>query len=133
MKHKHLRVIILFGTVVMAGLLLVQIYWFKKAFDVADKQFDHSVQVALIRVADSVSSNAQVKKLSSNFFFVSTESRLNNQALDTLLKIEFLKRSLVLDYELGIYNALDDTLVYGQYVEATKKVLLQQGLLTGTG
>lgn len=123
MKNKHLGRIILFGTVVLACLLILQVYWFKKAFDVTEKQFDHSVQVALKKVADSVSRDSDVKKLSSNFFFVATESELNAHDLDNLLKEEFLIRSLKIDYELGVYNADDDTLVYGNYVQATTKPL----------
>lgn len=126
MKNRHLRFVILLGAVVLTGLFVVQVYWFKKAFDVAEKQFDHTVQVALMRVADSVSATAEVKKLSSNFFFVATESKLNSAALENLLKKEMFKRSLSLDYELGIYNADDDTLVYGQYVEATRKQLIEK-------
>lgn len=129
MKHKHLRITILFGTVILTGLFLVQLYWFRKAFDVAEKEFDHSIQVALMKVADSVSQKAEVRKLSSNFFFVATESPLNNQVVDTLLQLELLKRSLALEYELGIYNADDDTLVYGQYIESTKKHRLESELL----
>jgi two-component system phosphate regulon sensor histidine kinase PhoR len=126
MKNKHLRGLILLGTFVLTGLFLVQAYWFRKAFDVEEKQFDHSVQVALRKVADSVSAQAEVKKLSSNFFFVATESALDDESIDGLLKIELLKRDLQLDYELGIYYADDDTLVYGQYVEATKKHFIEK-------
>jgi two-component system phosphate regulon sensor histidine kinase PhoR len=128
MNNKNLRSIIVFGTVVLAGLFIVQVYWFKKAFDVEERQFDHSIQIALLKVADSVSANAEVKKLSSNFYFVATESALDDNAVDSLLKKELLKRNLELDYELGIYNADDDTLVYGQYVEATKKHRLEQDI-----
>src|SRR5688500_213624 len=117
MKNKHLRQLIVLGTLVLTGLFVVQIYWFRKAFNAVDQQFDHSVQIALMRVADSVSRHAEVKKLSSNFYFVATESELNNENVDTLLKTELSKRNLVLDYELGIYDAEDDTLVYGHYVE----------------
>lgn len=126
MKNKHLRSLILFGTLVIAGLFVVQAYWFRKAFDVEEKALDHSVQVALLKVADSVSATAEVRKISSNFFFVATETQLDGKALDTLLQRELLKRNLQLDYELGIYNADDDTLVYGQYVEATKKHRMEQ-------
>lgn len=125
MKNKHLQGVILLGTFVLTCLLILQVYWFKKAFDVTEKQFDHSVQVALKKVADSVSRDSEVKKLSSNFFFVATEKELNDQDLDSLLKEEFLMRSLDIDYELGIYNADDDTLVYGNYVKATKKPVPQ--------
>ena len=84
-----------------------------------------------MKVADSISTNAEIKKLSSNFFFVATESKLNNKALDSLLKKEFLIRSLDVDYELGVYNADDDTLVYGNYVEATKKQLIDKEIYDG--
>ena len=132
MKTRHLRLLILFGSFVLTGLFLIQLHWFRKAFNVEEQQFDHSVQVALMRVADSVSSKAEVKKLSSAFYLVSTESFLDNKKIDNLLKLELLKRNLLLEYELGVYNAHDDTLVYGQYVEGTMRYLLEPGSLTKT-
>jgi two-component system phosphate regulon sensor histidine kinase PhoR len=120
MKNIQLRKIILSGTVLLCCLMIVQIYWFSRAFDVAEKQFDHSVRVALKKVADSVSRDAAVKKMSSNFFFAKTESNLDAQALDSLIEREFALRNLNLKYELGVYDAYDDTLVYGSYVEGTK-------------
>jgi two-component system, OmpR family, phosphate regulon sensor histidine kinase PhoR len=121
MKNIHLAKVILFGTVVLVCLMIVQLYWFSRAFDVAEKQFDHSVQIALKKVADAVSDEAEVRKLSSNFFFVATGSELNSKELDGLLEQEFTIRSLNVDYELGVYNAEDDTLVYGKYVDASGK------------
>ena len=124
MKSKHLRRIIVLGTFLLVCLLSVQIYWFNRAFDVAEKQFDHSVQVAMKKVADSVARDTEVKKLSSNFFLATTESAIDSKEIDSLVKNEFFLRSLNIDYELGIYNAEDDTLVYGNYVAATRKKLL---------
>jgi len=121
MNNRRLGRIILFGNCVLTCLLILQVYWFKKAFDATEKQFDHSVQIALRKVADSVAKDSEVKKLSSNFFFVATESELNDRALEELLKKEFSLRSLDIDYELGVYNSEDDTLVYGNYVHATKE------------
>jgi two-component system, OmpR family, phosphate regulon sensor histidine kinase PhoR len=130
MKNTHLGKIILFGTLVLACLMIVQIYWFNRAFDVAQKQFDHTVQIALKKVAASVSEEAEVKKLSSNFFFVATGSALNSGKLDDLLHREFDLRSLNVDYELGVYNAEDDTLVYGKYVDASGKKWLESKFST---
>lgn len=129
MKNTHLRLLILFGTAVLTGLFIIQLYWFRSAFNAEAKQFDHTVQVALMRVADSVSAHSEVKKLSANFYFVATESNFDSKAVDSLLKWEFRKRNLLLEYELGVYDAEDDTLVYGQYVEATKKHQLQPDML----
>ena len=124
MKNRHLRVVIVWGTLVLGSLIAVQVYWFTKAFNVAEKQFDHNVQMALKKVADSVSNSSEIKKLSSNFFFVDTHSELNDDELSKLLKSEFNTRDLGVHYELGIYRADDDTLVYGDFVEATQKSLL---------
>ncbi|GCC50121.1 sensor histidine kinase [Chryseotalea sanaruensis] len=123
MKSKYLRSIIIWGTFLLICLFSVQLYWFNRAFDVAEKQFDHTVQVALKKVADSVAKDTEIKKLSSNFFLATTESELNSEEIDKLVKNEFELRSLTLDYELGIYNADDDTLVYGNYVAATRQKL----------
>lgn len=120
MHNRHLRKIIALGTMVLISLCCLQIYWFQRAFDVAERQFDHSIQIALRQVADSVSANAEVRKIASNFFLVETAKNLNGENIDRLLKQEFLLRSLNLDYELGVYNADDDTLVYGNYVRATQ-------------
>lgn len=131
MSNKYLGRIILFGTVVLACLLILQVYWFSKAFDVEERQFDHSVQVALKKVADSVSTDSEVSMLSSNFYFVSTESEIDNENLNQLLREEFEIRSLAIDYELGVYNADDDTLVYGNYVHATKPATTKEEMEAG--
>jgi two-component system phosphate regulon sensor histidine kinase PhoR len=127
MHNRHLRKIIALGTIVLISLCCLQAYWFQKAFDVANKQFDHSVQVALRRVADSVTTSAEVRKIASNFFLVETSKNLNGHDIDRLLKNELLIRSLNLDYELGVYNADDDTLVYGNYVRATQPRVITSG------
>lgn len=126
MKHMHLRSIILLGTIVLICLLIVQVYWFNRAFDAAERQFDHNVQMALKKVADSVTQDTEIKKLSSNFFFVETNSTLNEKAIAILLEKEFAERNLTIDFEFGVYYAHDDTLVYGHYIEATKIRLTQE-------
>jgi two-component system phosphate regulon sensor histidine kinase PhoR len=121
MKNKHLQQVIVWGTVVLASLMTIQVYWCTKAFSVAEKQFDHTVQMALKKVADSVSSKPEIKRLSSSFFFVDTQSPLNDLELDRLLKREFESRDLNVSYELGVYRADEDTLLFGHYIEASKK------------
>jgi len=131
MQNKHLRKIIAFGTLVLIALSGLQAYWFQKAFDVSERQFDHSVQVALSRVADSVGTPSEVRKIASNFFLVETAQQLDGEDVDRLLRKELLLRRLKLDYELGVYNADDDTLVYGNYVKATQPYAPVKDLKTG--
>ena len=127
MKRKNLRRIILFGSIVMLGLLAVQGFWLKRAFDIEERQFNHTVQVALKNIADSIveenlpvnPTETRIKQLSSKFFFAELNTPINPDLLDSLLKKELGLRRIRADYELGIYNADDDTLVYGEYIPAT--------------
>src|SRR5688572_15820281 len=126
MKNRHLRTIIIWGTFILACLIVVQVYWFSRAFNAEERQFDHTVQMVLKKVADSVSHTNKITKLSSNFFYVDTQIDLNDNELDSLLKQEFELHDLRIFYELGVYRADDDTLVYGNYIEATKKKILPE-------
>lgn len=123
MRHNHLRAIIIWGTFILAGLIVVQVYWISKAFNAEERLFDHTVQMVLKKVADSVSHASKIKKLSSNFFYVDTKVDLNGSELDSALRKEFKFHDLNIFFELGIYKADDDTLVYGNYIEATKQKL----------
>ena len=111
----------------MIGLLVVQGFWLKRAFDIEERQFNHTVQVALKNIADSIVATndavippkTHVRQLSSNFFFAELNTPISPKLLDSLLKRELGIRHLKVDYELGIYKAIDDTLVYGEYIPAT--------------
>ena len=126
MSRKKIRTIIVLATLSLVGLLAVQLTWLQKAYSVEEKEFNLSVQVALSQVskqilADSgVSENYQpVKQLSSSFFLAELNAPIELQELDTMLRREFAKRNLFVDYEYGIINAADDTLMFGNYIPAT--------------
>ena len=127
MRRKNLRRVILFGSIVMMGLLFVQGFWMTRAFDIEERQFNHSIQVALKSIADTIVAENPVEKptethirqLSSKFFFAELNTSINPVFLDSLLKKELAIRQIRADYELGIYKADDDTLVYGEYIPAT--------------
>lgn len=135
MKHQHLRKVIVLGVIVISCLMVVQIFWFRRAFDISERQFDHSVQVALKGVSDSILNEnkapAEIKKLSSNFFFVRMNTTLNPTEIDSLIQKAFSKHKLTIDYELGIYNAHDDTIVYGNYIQSTKAQLIEEDIANG--
>lgn len=65
-----------------------------------------------------MSEQASVEKISSNYFYVTTNTSASSQTIDTLIQKEFTARNFKLDYEIGIYNAKDDSLVHGNYVRA---------------
>ncbi|MCG8389116.1 MAG: winged helix-turn-helix domain-containing protein [Cytophagales bacterium] len=113
-----LKNLVIIGSIAAAFLMCIQGYWLTKAFDANAAEFDHTVSVALYNVADTMSEQASVEKRSSNYFFVTTNSPLSHQKVDTMIQKEFSARNILLDYEIGVYNAEDDSLVYGNYVKA---------------
>ncbi|MCG8307450.1 MAG: HAMP domain-containing histidine kinase [Cytophagales bacterium] len=127
MGRKNLRFVVLFGSIVMMGLLMVQGFWLKRAFNMEDRHFNHSIQVALKSIADSIIEknqtgepvSTQIRQFSSKFFFVELNAPINPNVLDSLIKKELAIRQIRTTYELGIYDAEDDTLVYGEYIPAT--------------
>lgn len=111
----------------MMGLLILQGFWLKQAFDVEERQFNHSIQVAMKNIADSIAeedkrlegTKPKIRQLSSNFFMAELNTSLPPEMLDSLIKKALAIREIRAEYELGIYNAEDDTLVYGEYIPAT--------------
>ncbi|MBV6643448.1 MAG: winged helix-turn-helix transcriptional regulator [Cyclobacteriaceae bacterium] len=111
---------IVIGGILIVSLVAIQGFWFTRAYDSNANQFEHTVSVALYSVADTMSDQAIVEKRSSNYFYVKMGCPASNQLIDTLIRKEFAKRDLSLDYELGIYNTDDDSLVHGKYVAASE-------------
>lgn len=122
-----MKKLIVIGSIVVAFLLSIQGYWFSKAFDANSTQFDHTVSVALYSVADTMSEHASVEKRSSNYFYVTTNSPVSSQKVDTMIQKEFSTRNIMLDYEIGVYNAEDDSLVHGNYVKPAAANTYQTG------
>lgn len=106
------------GIMIICLLTSLQTVWFTNAYDASATQFDHSVSVALYSVADTMTDHAVVEKRSSNYFYVKMNYPVSNQVIDTMILQEFSIRNLGLDYELGVYNAEDDSLIHGAYVKS---------------
>jgi two-component system phosphate regulon sensor histidine kinase PhoR len=124
MKNRTIRIITLLAIISITGIVLLQVFWFRKAFDVQEKEFDQNVFTSLQRVAEQLLiinrqqiPNARlVNQLSSNYFVVSVNGEIDTKVLESLLKAEFESRGLLLDFEYGVYDCNHQKLVYGNYV-----------------
>ena len=124
MKNQTIRFLTIAAGICIAGLVAVQGYWLKRAFDLGERQFHQNVQLVLQQVAETMRSYAQlppfgqnpVVQLSSNYYAVMINDRVDPQLLESLLTRELLRRNLQLDYEYGIYHCDRETLVYGNYI-----------------
>ncbi|TAG04017.1 MAG: sensor histidine kinase [Cytophagia bacterium] len=125
MRSHTIRWVIAFATFSIIGIFVTQMYWVRKAFDLKEKQFNQSVNIALRKVGEQlaklneVSLNPQiVNQTSSNYFVVNVNTSIDANSLEHLLKIEFDKINLDLDYEYGIYDCSSNQMVYGKYISA---------------
>ena len=112
------------GAISMLGIALSQIYWVNRAMDITEKELDQTLNVALLNVAEDMAklndhdlANLNpVSQLSSNYFVVAQNDKIDANILEHYISNEFRKRKLFMDYEYGIYDCSSDKMVYGNYV-----------------
>lgn len=129
MKHKNLRIVILLAAISIIGIVIIQTYWFKKAFDLKEKQFNHNVTIALQNVGEALLSyqhlpvplESMVYQISGNYYVVSLNGEIKTCLLEFLLKKELEKRNVLVDFEYGVYNCQTQRMVYGNYVSFEKQ------------
>ncbi|MEM6830915.1 MAG: winged helix-turn-helix domain-containing protein, partial [Bacteroidota bacterium] len=116
--------LIIYGSIALGMLVGVQVHWLIKVYDANAVSFDHKVSTALFAAADNVSENVSVEKRSANRFFVTSNAAVTSKTVDTLIQHELAARSIKMDYEIGIYNAEDDSLIYMTEVKSSDHVPL---------
>ncbi len=124
MNRKTIRTIIFLAVFSLIGIIATQIFWVKNAYNLQEKQFSDRVHIALTNVThkllninkdESVLVNP-VKQVSSNYYTVMINDTVNPYLLETLLRNEFLQRSINIDFEYVIYDCFTDSIVFGDYI-----------------
>jgi two-component system phosphate regulon sensor histidine kinase PhoR len=123
MHRQAIRIVVLLATLSIAGIIVTQIFWMRKAFDMTEKEFNDRVNIALQDVAHQIqmvyhdSTEAPpVRQPASNYFVVSMNDTLHPFLLESLLKKEFTERNIDINFEYGIYDCFTDSIVFGRYV-----------------
>jgi two-component system, OmpR family, phosphate regulon sensor histidine kinase PhoR len=128
MKSNTIRLVVLFAAVSVLGILIVQLFWVRKAFDIEDNRFNMTVNIALRDVARQLYDINDtplplinpVAQLTQNYFVVSINGHINPNTLEPLLKGELEKRGVQSDFEYGIYDCQSEKMVYGNYIHLEK-------------
>jgi two-component system phosphate regulon sensor histidine kinase PhoR len=130
MRKNTIRLVVLMGTISVIGIILIQIYWVRKAFDLKEKQFDQTIQIALRNTAEKLATFGQfslpnqdlVNQVSTNYYVVNLNNTIDPKALQYYLISEFDNLSIKTDFEYGIYDCSSDKMVYGNYINANKAI-----------
>ncbi len=127
-KNNHIRLAVILGSISIIGIIVFQWYWVNKSFDLAEQQFNRTVEIALYNVADKmVTFNGHelpnenpVRQISSNYFIVDINEIIDASILDHYLKTEFEYSNINIDYEYAIYDCETDKMVFGSYINPSR-------------
>lgn len=139
MNARSIRILVLLAIVSVVGIVISQIYWLDKAFQVQEtqlglrneqgladeKRFNDRVVIALSNVADDILTITDdpaelfqaVKQVKPNYYTVAINDTLHPYLLQSLLTSEFQLRNIQEDFEYGIYDCFNDSIVYGNFVD----------------
>ncbi|MEM7161033.1 MAG: HAMP domain-containing sensor histidine kinase [Bacteroidota bacterium] len=124
MKRSTIRIVILLAVLSILSIVISQVIWYNKTYNIQDQQFNDRVIIALNDVAaeiktlgkDSSNTFYPVEQRSTNSFVVQMNDTLHPALLEGLLKEHFSRRNLVEEFEYGIYDCFSNDIVYGATV-----------------
>lgn len=124
MKSNQIRIAVLLGSISVIGIIFFQLYWINKSFDLAEQQFNQTVEIALYNVTEKIlefngnelPNENPVRQISSNYFIVDINDIIDASILEHYLKTEFEYSNINIDYEYAIYDCETDQMVYGHYI-----------------
>jgi len=123
MQDTIIKRVFIFGAIAIIGIIAIQAYWGVNTYKQKESEFHQTVHIGLIRVAKAIakSNNNQlpinnlVRKVSSNYYVVNTNSIINAGELEFYLQKEFYDLGLNIDFEYAIHDCETDEMVYGNY------------------
>jgi two-component system phosphate regulon sensor histidine kinase PhoR len=123
-KSSSIRFIVILATLCIAGITITQLYWVRRAFDLKEAEFERTVNAALFTVANQIftinntpsPAMNPVRQVSTNYFIVMVNGEVDASLLEFLLKSEFEKRNIKVDFEYGVYDCSSEKMRYGDYI-----------------
>ena len=123
MKSTSIRRVVILGAIAIIGILTMQVWWFSRNWDSAEKEFHQTVSIALLNVAKSMAeyngnilpSSGLIKRVASNYYVVNFNDVINPNLLEYYLLEELGNLGLHTNFEYAIYDCGSDEMVYGNY------------------
>ena len=130
MRKNTIRLVVLLGTISVIGIILVQIYWVRRAFDLKEKEFDQTIQIGLRNVAEKLAQYGQfslpgtdiIDRVSTDYYAVNIDNNFDAKTLQYYLISEFENLGINTDFEYGIYDCTSNKMVYGNYIRSKEVV-----------
>ena len=138
MQDSVIKRVILLGALAISAIIILQAYWGINNYKLNEAEFQQTVHIALLRVAKSISKSNKtelpnttnlIKKVSTNYYVVNTNSNINAGELEFYLQREFHDLSLNTDFEYAIHDCETNEMVYGNLCKYEDKKI--EGVVLG--
>ena len=128
MKFNNIKIVVLIGIIAFIGIIVIEVYWLRQAFDLEEKKFSQNTQVSILEVANEIDAYYgyqaplinPVKKVSEDYYVVNIHNDFDAKLLELYLINVFAKKGINTDFEYAIYDCESDKMVYGSYVNMSK-------------
>jgi two-component system phosphate regulon sensor histidine kinase PhoR len=127
-KFNRIKIVVLVGIIAFIGIIIIQVYWLRQAFDLEEKKLSQNIQVSLLEVANEIDAHYgyqpplinPVKKVSEDYYVVNIHNDFDAKILELYLINKFSKKGINTDFEYAIYDCETDKMIYGSYVNMSK-------------
>jgi two-component system phosphate regulon sensor histidine kinase PhoR len=125
MKRRTLGIFMLLALISIVGIVVTQVYWFKKAYENNEQEFDKNVTIALKEVVKGILNYNNihtvpvdpVQQITANYYAVMVNDRIHADVLEHYLQTELKKFNINQGFEYSIYDCANKKIVYGGYLE----------------
>lgn len=145
MNRRTINAVIIIGVLSIISILMVQVFWINRTIRAQKdalilqerqdslnvRQFEESVRVALRNTVEEIGTHhvdssflyGAVKQKSSNYFLVDINENLHPYYLEQLLKRTFYEHNITQNFQYGIYDCYNDSIVYGNLIRFSRDSL----------
>lgn len=124
MNRNTIRLITFLGAFSIVGIIVTQIHWVKKAYELQEFQLNREIYFALKSVAHNTYNyynttapeHKIVNPIKKGYFVVRLTNSIDQDVLERLIKRELQRRNLLIDFEFSVYDCHQQKMSYGRFV-----------------
>jgi len=133
LKATRINIVLFLGVVAIIGILAVQLFLMKEAFNNEEKKFNQKAHIALLEVVkelyggdiSKMPQQSPINKISDDYYLVNVNREFDMKVLEFYLVNEFQKVNIATDFEYAVYQCETDHMLYGNYVSYHEKPVKQ--------
>jgi two-component system, OmpR family, phosphate regulon sensor histidine kinase PhoR len=125
MRRKTLLIFAALALTSIIGVVVIQVYWFRQAYNTNQEEFSKNTRIALKEVVKGILryNNTHtmpadpIQQISPSYFVVMVNDRIDALVLEHYLQTELKRFNIKEGFEFSIYDCANQQMMYGEYSE----------------